>query len=190
MAQNIDELIEQLSASTRRKRQDAAHAIAVIAAEDPAPLMDRVDDLVDALERPEAQTRWEILNALNVIGEKDPSLVAGAEDAAEASLFDEDSSSVRLAAFRFLVDAGKVAPEASVRVWPLLDEAAQCFHGDPEYREMLLALQDFARGDIDPEVRGNLVERVSFDAQSNARGFIKTYSAQIVEAAKEAEEGE
>lgn len=185
MADNdIEKLIEDLSAPGRRARQDAAHAVAALAAEDPAAVAPHVEELCDALERPEAQTRWELLGVLTALSAIDPAPLADAVEIAEASLFDEDSSMVRLAAFRFMVQEALASEEASTEIWPLLDEAVQCFHGDPEYRDMLVALVSFAKGPASQEVRDALVDRVSFDAEKSALPYIRSYSAEIVEAAK------
>ncbi len=182
MADNdIEKLIEDLSAPGRRARQDAAHAVAALAAEDPAAVASHVEELCDALERPEAQTRWEVLSALTSV---DKEACAAAVESAEASLFDEDSSMVRLAAFRLIVQAGLGGAEEAGRVWPVLDEAVQCFHGDPEYRDMLVALVSFAQGPAPKDVRDALAERVSFDAEKSTLPYIKAYSQEIVEAAK------
>ena len=96
-----------------------------------------VGSLMDALERPEAQTRWEVLDALTALVDEHAEEVAPAFEAAETALFDEDSAPVRLAGFVFLCRFGATSEERSDQVWPLLDEAIQCYHGDPEYRDML-----------------------------------------------------
>lgn len=185
MADNdIEKLIEDLSAPGRRARQDAAHAVAALAAEDPAAVAPHVEELCDALERPEAQTRWEVLSALTSLAAVDKEACTAAVESAEASLFDEDSSMVRLAAFRLIVQAGLGGAEEAGRVWPVLDEAVQCFHGDPEYRDMLVALVSFAQGPAPKDVRDALAERVSFDAEKSTLPYIKAYSQEIVEAAK------
>lgn len=179
----IDALTEGLAGANRRKRQEASHALALAAQENPDQLMGHVDDLVDALYRPEAQTRWEVLTALTAIASRNAELVKDAYDGAEASLFDEDSAIVRLAAFRFLVRLGASAPELSDQVWTVMDEAIQCYHGDPEYRDMLTALTEFAGGSISDATREALVTRVGFDAQ-NGYGYVKALSAEVIQAAR------
>ena len=153
--------------------------------EDAKLLVPHVDALIEALELPEAQTRWEVLTALGQVALVDASLVKAAYDGAEASLFDEDSAIARLAAFRFLVRLGASSPARSAMVWNILDEAIQCYHGDPEYRDMLVALSDFARGDISADTRAALIPRVGFDAE-NGRGYVRIISNEIVSVAKEA----
>jgi hypothetical protein len=177
-------MLDQLASSNRRQRQEAARLLAAIAETNPDNLLDYADDLVDALDRPEAQTRWEILDALSALVDIEPDAVAPAADAAETSLFDEDSAAARLSAFRFIARLGATGPEASDAAWPLLDESIQCYHGNPEYRDMLGALLDFVRGDISDASRSALVDRISFDAE-NGRGYVKAFSAEIVQAAQE-----
>ncbi len=176
-------LVGGLSGANRRQRQEASHTIALAAAEDVNMVLPYVDELIDALYRPEAQTRWEALDALSEVVRVDPAAVEGAYDGAEASLFDEDSAIVRLAAFRFLVRLGASDPERSNQVWSLLDEAIQCYHGDPEYRDMLVALSDFVKGSISDETREALLARVGFDAE-NGYGYVRAISSEIISAAK------
>lgn len=184
--QAVDALVEALAGARRRVRQDAAHRLAVIAHEDAEVLHPYVEDLIDALYRPEAQTRWEVFDALGQLTLIDPTAVEEGYDGAEASLFDESSATVRLAAFRFLCRLGASSPERSDMVWQLLDESVQCFHGNPEYHDMLIALLEFARGSLSEKTREALVARVGFDAE-NGQGFTKACSAQIM-AVSEGEE--
>ncbi|MBP3885119.1 MAG: hypothetical protein J6D54_09325 [Olsenella sp.] len=177
-------MLDQLASSNRRQRQEAARLLAAVAETNPDRLLEYADDLIDALDRPEAQTRWEILDVLTAMASVDASSVAGAFDGAETSLFDDTSAAVRLSAFRFLARFGSTGEDASDRVWPLLDEAIQCYHGDPEYRDMLAALLEFCGGNISPVTREALVARVAFDAE-NGVGYIKAYSSEIVAAAGE-----
>ena len=174
-------LVEELSGASRRRRQEVAHKLALVARKDPSALYDHVDALVDALFRPEAQTRWEVLDALSAIADVRPDLVADAYDGAEASLFDDGSATVRLAAFVFLCRLGTSSPERSDQVWPLLDEAIQCYHGDAEYRDMLVALLGLARGSVSDDTRQALATRVRFDAESGS-GYIRSFSAEILQA--------
>ena len=179
---NADYLVSALAGSRRRSRQDAAHQIALVAHEDASQLMPFVEDLVDALYRPEAQTRWEVFDALGEGALINADAVEG-YDGAEASLFDDGSATVRLAAFRFLCRLGASDPARSDMVWPLLDEAVQCYHGDPEYHDMLVALLEYSRGDLSDKSRDALIARVGFDAE-NGQGFTRAYSSQIIAAAK------
>lgn len=182
-----DAIVMQLKGTRRRQRQEASHELAEMCRKDPELILPVADDLIDAINRPEAQTRWECLDALAILAAKHPDEVSGACEGAEDALFDEDSAPVRLAAFRFLASIGSTSPDRSDEVWPLLDEAVQCYHGDPEYREMLTALVAFMKGDISDAARDALVQRVSFDAE-NGHGYIKGFSQEILDAAKGGEE--
>ena len=174
-------LVEELSGASRRRRQEVAHQLAAAAKARPEIMLGHVDALVDALYRPEAQTRWEVLDALSAVAETNADSVAGAYDGAEASLFDDGSATVRLAAFVFLCRLGTSSPERSDQVWPLLDEAIQCYHGDAEYRDMLVALLGVARGSASDATRAALADRVRFDAESGS-GYMKAFSAEILQA--------
>ena len=66
-ADELDELFSALSGTSRRRRQDASHEIALAAAVDAAPMVGHVDELIEALALPEAQTRWEALATLGEI---------------------------------------------------------------------------------------------------------------------------
>lgn len=176
-------LVLWLTGPNRRKRQEASRDLADMIRKDPEMGLPIADRLIDALGRPEAQTRWECLDALTALATAHPNEVAEACDGAEESLFDEDSAPVRLSAFRFLCAFGASSPARSDQVWPLLDEAIQCYHGDPEYRDMLEALLDFVKGDISDKSRDALVERITFDSRSG-HGYIKTFSADILAVAK------
>lgn len=177
----VASLVEELSGSSRRRRQEVAHKIAVTAKANPDAVAPYAEELIDALFRPEAQTRWEVLDALSSIADHDPDLVAGAFDGAEASLFDDGSATVRLAAFVFLCRLGASSEERSDEVWPLLDEAIQCYHGDAEYRDMLAALLGLAQGNASAATREALAARVRFDAE-NGSGYIKSFSGEILQA--------
>ncbi len=179
----VQSLIEELSCSSRRRRQDAGFEVVSIAHAAPELLEPHVDALVDALYRPEAQTRWEALDALTTLVPLYSDKTFGAFEGAEAALFDESSATVRLAAFLFLARYASVAPDRSDEAWPLLDEAIQCFHGDAEYHDMLVGLLEMAGGSISDATAQALAERVSFDAE-NGSSFIKTYSEKIIDAVK------
>ncbi len=129
---------------------------------------------MDALYRPEAQTRWEVLDALTLLvpehAKECGAAYEGAEAALfdeisaplrlsafrEAALFDEISAPLRLSAFRFLVVWGATERRRSEKVWPIIDEAIQCYHGDLEYRDMLALLFSFAHGQISGSVAAEL----------------------------------
>lgn len=181
MQVGVPALVEELSGASRRRRQEVAHKLALSARKDPSLLFEHVDALVDALYRPEAQTRWEVLDALSAIASADADRVADAFDGAEASLFDDGSATVRLSAFVFLTRLAASSPERSDVAWPLLDEAIQCYHGDAEYRDMLVALLAMARGNVSDATKAALADRVRFDAGSGT-GYMKSFSAEILQA--------
>ena len=99
-----------------------------------------IEQLIDALYRPEAQTRWEILDALTLLAPEHAKECGAAYEGAESALFDEISAPLRLSAFRFLTVWGATERRRSEKVWPIIDEAIQCYHGDLEYRDMLALL--------------------------------------------------
>lgn len=176
-------LVEELAGSSRRRRQEVAHKIATVAHTDASMVTPFVGSLMDALERPEAQTRWEVLDALTALVDEHAEEVAPAFEAAETALFDEDSAPVRLAGFVFLCRFGATSEERSDQVWPLLDEAIQCYHGDPEYRDMLVALLAFVQGAASAATKAALAERLKFDAENGA-SYVKSFSVQIIQACK------
>ena len=180
-AVRLKELVGELGGANRRRRQDAAHEIARLAKRDVDQLFDYAGDIIDGLDRPEAQTRWELRDALSEMARVDPGCVEEAFGGAEASLFDEDSSIARLAAFRFLTSYGATSGKRSDQVWKILEEAIQCYHGDPEYRDMLGCLLEMAKGTISDQTAQVMRSRVDFDAR-HGRGYIKAFSAEIVEA--------
>ena len=176
-------LVEELAGSSRRRRQEVAHKIATVAHTDASMVTPFVGSLMDALERPEAQTSWEVLDALTALVDEHAEEVAPAFEAAETALFDEDSAPVRLAGFVFLCRFGATSEERSDQVWPLLDEAIQCYHGDPEYRDMLVALLAFVQGAASAATKAALAERLKFDAENGA-SYVKSFSVQIIQACK------
>lgn len=180
-AVRLKKLVGELGGANRRRRQEAAHEIARLAKKDVDQLFDYAGDIIDGLDRPEAQTRWELLDVLSEMARVDPGCVEEAFGGAEASLFDEDSSIARLAAFRFLTSYGATSGKRSEQVWKILEEAIQCYHGDPEYRDMLGCLLEMAKGTISDQMAQVMRSRVDFDAR-HGRGYIKAFSTEIVEA--------
>ena len=172
--------VEAMSGSSRRERQISSAVIYEVAKKDISKVEPYTKDIVDALNRPEGQTRWEALMTLTLLIPTDSKECAKAIDAAEDALFDEGAGSLRLAAFTFLCEIGKTTAVRSKTVWPLVDEAIQCYHGDVEFDDMLNALVDFSAGKLDSSVKEELVERMSFDAE-NANGNLQTKSKKIIE---------
>jgi hypothetical protein len=173
-------LVENLSAGQRRVRQFSAAAINVISESQTDILVNHIGEITDGLYRPEAQTRWECLEALSYLAPIDPPACDSAVEGAEASLYDEDSGSARLAALRFLCAYGAVDAQRATKVWPLIEEAIQCYHGDPEFIDMLSSVAAFADGKIGPEVKKSVIKRMQFDA-TNGKGQLGRHATQIVE---------
>ena len=177
---DVAEVVTRLAEGARRERQVAAAALFQVAKEKPEVLVDHIDEIVDALNRPEAQTRWECLEALTILVDYDARTCGKAVPEAEAALFDEDSGPVRLAAMRFLCKYGATTANRSEKVWPLIDEGIQCYHGDLEFNDMLTAVIDFSKGKLADEVKASLVDRMSFDAE-NAKGALQRRAQQVID---------
>ena len=176
----VENAIAQLTEAKRRDRQIVSAALHQIAKVDPAILTDYTNDIVEALNRPEAQTRWECLETLTILIPYDSRTCSKAIPEAEAALFDEESGPVRLAAMRFLCKLGSTTPSRSEKVWPLIDEGIQCYHGDLEFNDMLAAISDFASGKLSDEVKNALRDRMSFDATSG-KGSLQRKAQQIID---------
>lgn len=176
----LTDLVESLSGSSRRTRQTAASTLALVAKKSPELLIEQADAVIDALNRPEAQTRWEALEILCTLIGHDSRTCDKALHGAETALFDEDSGFVRLSAMRFVCALGATTENRSEKVWPLIDEAIQCYHGDLEFQDMLMAVADFASGKIAPTVKMELIERMRFDAESG-KGVLKKRAQLIID---------
>ena len=175
----LSALVDDLSGHSRRKRQMAAHVMLLVAQREPELLSEFIPDLIDALYRPEAQTRWEILDALTLLVPEHAKEIGAAFDGAEAALFDDLSSILHFSAFRLLVTWGATERGRSKKVWPILDEAIQCYHGDLEYRDMLGCLHEFAGGKIEGGVAAELAGRLQFDAENGKGSYLKARSSEI-----------
>ncbi len=176
----LADLVGVLAEGSRRERQQAAAAISQAAKLNAEALVPHANALVDALNRPEAQTRWEVLDALTELVPYESRTCDKGVVGAETALFDEDSGPVRLAAMRFLCKLGATTENRSEKVWPLIDEGIQCYHGDLEFQDMLLAVIDFSAGKLSPTVKKELGDRMAFDA-SNGKGALKKRASMIVE---------
>lgn len=176
----IQSYIETLSSDNRRERQKAASVIAAMAKENPPKMSEFISEILDALDRPEAQTRWEVLDALTELVPVDSRNCEKAIVGAENALFDEDSGPLRLAAMRFLCKLGATTEARSEKVWGLIDEGIQCYHGDLEFQDMLIAVIDFSAGKLSPTVAEELAARMKFDAE-NGKGTLKKRATQIEE---------
>ncbi|MDO4502762.1 MAG: hypothetical protein Q4D06_06210 [Coriobacteriia bacterium] len=178
---DMDMLVKNIQSSSRLSRQKAAatfHKLSLVAPERVVP---HLDLLFAALDNDESRTRSSVLETLLVMSEVDASLVDKASGYAEEALFDEDNGVLRLMGMRFLCKIGAESPEASLKVWSSLDEALQCFHGDNEFNDMLLAVAEFAAGNVDDAVKAGLKERLSFDAE-HSRGMLRKRAQAVLDA--------
>ena len=176
----LKEVVEQLEGASRRNRQRAASIICAVSKSNPEVLAPYIGDLVDALARPETQTRWECLEALTQMVAIDSRACDKGIEGAETALFDEGNDLLHLAAMRFLCALGSTTEKRCEKAWPLIDEAMQCYHGDPAFQDMLVAIIDFSKGKITDEAKAGLKARMSFDA-ANARGVLGVRAKQILE---------
>lgn len=176
----VSAIAASLSEVPRRNRQIAAAALHQVAKSDATLLMDCCSDLIEALNRPEAQTRWECLETLTLLVPHDSRTCSKAMPEAETALFDEESGPVRLAAMRFLCKLGATTSARSDKVWPLIDEGIQCYHGDLEFNDMLIAIIDFSGGKLSDDVKSALKERMTFDA-TNGKGSLQRRAQQIID---------
>lgn len=172
-------LIGDLENGSRRRRQTSARVVALLAEREPSLLAPFIPQLIESLSRPEAQTRWEVLDALTLLTADNAKECGAAYEGAEAALFDEISAPLRFSAFRFLTVWGATERRRSEKVWPLLDEAIQCYHGDLEYRDMLALLFTFANGQISGSVAEELAGRLQFDAENGKGNYLKVRSREI-----------
>ena len=138
---------------------------------------DALQKLVDELGCSSRRKRQFAARVMALLADK----IERAYEGAETALFDELSSTLRYAAFRLLCVWGATAPARSTKVWPLVDEAIQCYHGDLEYRDMLGCLYEFAQGDIDADVASELAARLKFDAENGKGSYLKARSSEIYE---------
>lgn len=169
----LEELVNSLESSSRRKRQNAASVLSMVAYMNPEAILPSIDALLDALEKPEAQTRWECLEALAVLVDHDAATCERALLDAENALFDEESGPLHLAAVRYLCKLGSTSDDRARKVCPLIDEAIQCYHGDLEFSDMLNAVALFAEAKLPADVRDRLARRFEFDAEQGKGGMKK-----------------
>ena len=173
-------LVDDLGSSSRRTRQFSARVAALLAQHEPELLAPYISEMIDALYRPEAQTRWEILDALTVLVPEHAKEIGAAYEGAETALFDELSATLRLSAFKMLCTWGATERGRSKKVWPIVDEAIQCYHGDLEFGDMLVAVTEYSQGKLSDSVKASLAQRMAFDA-SNSKGSLQRRARQILE---------
>ena len=181
-AKLLASVVDALAGEDRRSRQAAASVVHSVAQVKPALLKEYAPQLADALHRPESQTRWEVLGTFEMLVPVDARLVDKALGGAETALHDEESGVVRLAAFRLLCAYATTTAHRSERVWPLIDEAIRCYHGDAEFPAMLTSLIAMVNGGASDEVKWAAADRMAFDAE-NGKGLLKRRSSSIVAAA-------
>ncbi|ACV21893.1 hypothetical protein Shel_08410 [Slackia heliotrinireducens DSM 20476] len=87
---------------------------------------------------------------------------------------------MHLSAMRFLCKLGATTQKRSEKTWDYIDEAIQCYHGDPEFYEMLNAVIGFSKGALAPSVKRGLKERMVFDAE-NAKGLLQRRAQEIID---------
>ena len=179
-AEVIKHYVEGLESHSRRDRQNAAAMLVKATAGNPEQLVPHISVLVESLDKPEAQTRWECLEALSSVIDFESRQCDKAIPGAERALFDEGSGLLHYSALKFLCKLGATTPARSQKVWPLVNEAIQCYHGDNEFSDMLNALVDFSAGKLAPEVKQDLAERMTFDA-NYGKGQLQKRAAQILE---------
>ncbi|MDO4841284.1 MAG: hypothetical protein Q3982_01210 [Phoenicibacter congonensis] len=171
--------VEQIVDSSRHKRQVASTVVYEVACLDLDKVECHAKEILDGLNRPEGQTRCEVLKTLTLFVDKHAKEAMKSIEAAETALFDENSGPLRLSAYEYLCKLGATSEARSREIWPLIDEATQCFHGDVEFNDMLIALLAFSDGKIDPEVAKELAELMKFDSE-NATGNLKAKSTEII----------
>ena len=181
-AKLLASVVDALAGEDRRSRQAAASVVHSVAQVKPALLKEYAPQLADALHRPESQTRWEVLGTFEMLVPVDARLVDKALGGAETALHDEESGVVRLAAFRLLCAYATTTAHRSERVWPLIDEAIRCYHGDAEFPAMLTSLIAMVTGGASDAVKWAAADRMEFDAE-NGKGLLKRRATRIVECA-------
>lgn len=174
-------VLSHYECSSRKNRQHAAGVFNLISQEHPEALLPIIPSLLEGLERPEAQTRWNTLEALENLVPLAPDECLKAFDGAEDALFNDKDGFLREKAFSFFCTLASLSSETAARVWPLLDEAIQCYHGNPEFPGMLAGLLRFVECDLPQDVKDALKERLAFDAKNN-KGSLGKRSLQIIEA--------
>jgi len=157
-------LVSRLAGEGKMDRARAAEMVHEVACQTPERLIDHIPHLLDALDRPEPQTRWEVLGALEEMAPKFARMLDKAIVPATVSLHDADSGVVRVSAFRMLAAYGATSIRRSEKVWPLLDEALRCYHGDSEYPGMLTGLATMLEGKAPGKVRNEAADLVEPDA--------------------------
>jgi len=172
-------LAEALSDSSRLTREYASQVLLDIAQTDPEMVGEFSTAFIDALHRPEAPTRYNVLAIIGILAQKDMRLVDTAWDGIEECLYDEDSGTVRLAAFKVIAAYGATTPTRSKKVWPLISDALRCYHGDAEFISMLNEFIAMLKGNVADEVKQEACDQFKFNAE-NATGLFQRKAKEIV----------
>jgi len=166
------ELADALGNQARSIREYAARVMVEVAHSDIALLKDFDADIIDALDRPESLTRYSMVEIIGDLARSNPKIVLTAYEPLEDCLYDEDSGTVRLYAFRVFAAYGATGSARSNKVWPDLSMALRCYHGDPEFIPMINELIAMLNGKADQKVKDAAAELFFFDTE-NARGLLK-----------------
>jgi len=166
------ELAESLGHELRSVREYTAQVMRELALADAELLHDHTSDIIDALSRPESLTRYSMIEVIGELSQTQPKVVSSAYEALQECLYDEESGTVRLYAFRVLARYGATGSARSVKVWPDLSMALRCFHGDAEFMSMMNELIFMLDGRADKEVKDAAVALFAFDAE-HARGELR-----------------
>jgi len=166
------ELAEALGHKSRSVRERASQAVVELARSDVQLVHGFTDDVIDALNRPESLTRYSMIEVIGELSDTQPKVVMDAYEALQDCLYDEDSGTVRLYAFRVLARYGATGSARSIKVWPDLSMALRCFHGDSEFMAMMNETIKMLDGRADVSVKEAAVELFAFDAE-HARGEMR-----------------
>ena len=178
------ELADALGHESRFVREYTSQVLVELARNDANFLQEHANDIIDALNRPESLTRYSMIEIIGELAQTQPKLVTSAYELLQDCLYDEDSGTVRLYAFRVLARYGASAPARSVKVWPDLSMALRCFHGDSEFMSMMSELIAMLGGRCDQSVKEAAVELFAFDAE-HARGDLRKKAEAIAAFAPE-----
>jgi hypothetical protein len=178
------DLVDALGHQSRALREYASQALIDLARADIGLLQEYSAELIDALSRPESLTRYSMIEILGDLAKSEPKIVLGAYEPLQECLYDEDSGTVRLYAFRVLARYGATGPARSLKVWPDLSMALRSFHGDPEFMTMMSELIAMLGGRSDASVKEAAVRLFAFDAE-HAKGELRKKAEQIASFAPE-----
>lgn len=172
-------LADALGDSSRLMREYASQALYDLACVQPELLVEFSDSCIDALYRPEAPTRYNSLAIVQILAQRDMRLVDRAWEGCEDCLYDEESGTVRLAAFRLLALYGSTTPVRSEKAWLLISDALRCYHGDPEFITMLNEFITMLKRNVSDKIKEEAREQFAFNLE-NATGLVQKKAQEIV----------